>query len=129
MPPLACPQSSLILCRIGDYYSISAKGMMGSEEEKEEVPHFPSSHFPPRQSSMRYRPWNPRTNMNNVEYLTHRASTAFPSCKTHNNNNLHLYSANLYMNIFGCALQYCYIKFMLKVTKAWATIKNYNKKY
>ena len=31
------------------------------------------------------------------------------------------------MNIFGCALQYCYIKFMLKVTKAWATIKNYNK--
>ena len=33
------------------------------------------------------------------------------------NNNLHLYSANLYMNIFGCALQYCYIKFMLKVTK------------
>ena len=35
-----------------------------------------------------------------------------------NNNNLHLYSANLYMNIFGCALQYCYIKFMLKVTKA-----------
>ena len=38
----------------------------------------------------------------------------------HNNNNinLHLYSADLYMNIFGCALQYCYIKFMLKVTKA-----------
>ena len=35
-----------------------------------------------------------------------------------NNNNLHLYSANLYMNIFGCALQYCYIKFILKVTKA-----------
>ena len=35
-----------------------------------------------------------------------------------NNNNLHLYSANLYMNIFGCALQYCYIKVMLKVTKA-----------
>ena len=34
------------------------------------------------------------------------------------NNNLHLYSTNLYMNIFGCALQYCYIKFMLKVTKA-----------
>ena len=23
------------------------------------------------------------------------------------------------MNIFGCALQYCYIKFMLKVTKAF----------
>ena len=45
------------------------------------------------------------------------------------NNNLHLYSANLYMNIFGCALQYCYIKFMLKVAKAWETIKNYNKKY
>ena len=36
--------------------------------------------------------------------------------------------ANLYMNIFGCALQYCYIKFMLKVTKAWETIKNYDKK-
>ena len=35
-----------------------------------------------------------------------------------NNNNLHLYSTNLYMNIFGCALQYCCIKFMLKVTKA-----------
>ena len=33
-----------------------------------------------------------------------------------NNNNLHLYSTNLYMNIFGCALQYCCIKFMLKVT-------------
>ena len=33
------------------------------------------------------------------------------------------------MNIFGCTLQYCYIKFMLKVTKAWETIKNYNKKY
>ena len=33
-----------------------------------------------------------------------------------NNNNLHLYSANLYMNIFGCTLQYCYIKFLLKVT-------------
>ena len=33
------------------------------------------------------------------------------------------------MNIFGCALQYFYIKFMLKVTKAWETIKNYNKKY
>ena len=46
-----------------------------------------------------------------------------------NNNNLHLYSANLYMNIFGCALQYCYIKFILKVTKALETIKNYNKKY
>ena len=46
-----------------------------------------------------------------------------------NNDNLHLYSANLYMNVFGCALQYCYIKFMLKVTKAWETIKNYNKKY
>ena len=38
---------------------------------------------------------------------------------TVNNDNsyLHLYSANLYLNIFGCALQYCYIKFMLKVTK------------
>ena len=36
-----------------------------------------------------------------------------------NNNNLHLYSANLYMNIIGCTSQYCYIKFMLKVTKAW----------
>ena len=35
-----------------------------------------------------------------------------------NNNNLHLYSADLYMNIFGCALQYCYIKFILRVTKA-----------
>ena len=33
------------------------------------------------------------------------------------------------MNIFGWALQYCYIKVMLKVTKAWETIKNYNKKY
>ena len=33
------------------------------------------------------------------------------------------------MNIFGCALQYCCIKFMLKVTKAWENIKNYNKKY
>ena len=33
------------------------------------------------------------------------------------------------MNIFGCALQYCYIKVMLKVTKARETIKNYNKKY
>ena len=40
------------------------------------------------------------------------------SVDNNNNNNLHLYSANLYMNIFGCALQYCYIKFMLKVTKA-----------
>ena len=47
-----------------------------------------------------------------------------------NNNNLHLYSANLYMNIFGCALHYCYIKVMLKVTKASGeTIKIYNKKY
>ena len=36
---------------------------------------------------------------------------------TSNNNNLHLYSANLYLNIFGCTLQYCYIKFMSKVTK------------
>ena len=51
---------------------------------------------------------------------------------TCNNNNLHLYSANLYMNIFGCALQYCYIKFMSNVTKRtklWKTtiqaIKNY----
>ena len=33
------------------------------------------------------------------------------------------------MNIFGCVLQYYYIKFMLKVTKAWESIKNYNKKY
>ena len=33
------------------------------------------------------------------------------------------------MNIFGCALEYCYIKFMLKVTKACETIKNDNKKY
>ena len=33
------------------------------------------------------------------------------------------------MNIFGCTLQYCYIKFMLKVTKAWETIKNYKKTY
>ena len=33
------------------------------------------------------------------------------------------------MNIFGCALLYCYIKCMLKVTKAWETSKNYNKKY
>lgn len=33
------------------------------------------------------------------------------------NNNLHLHSANLYMNIFGCTLQYCYIKFTSKVTK------------
>ena len=32
------------------------------------------------------------------------------------------------MNIFGCALQYCYIKFILKVTKASETIKNYNRK-
>ena len=40
------------------------------------------------------------------------------SSYNNNNNNLHLYSANLYMNIFGCALQYCYIKFMLKVSKA-----------
>ena len=36
---------------------------------------------------------------------------------TSNNNNLHLYSANLYLNIFGCTLQYCYIEFMSKVTK------------
>ena len=54
---------------------------------------------------------------------------------TNNYNNLHLYGANLYMNIFGCALQYCYIEFILKVTKAWETIKttiksikNYKKK-
>ena len=33
------------------------------------------------------------------------------------------------MNIFGSALEYCYIKFMLKMTKTWETIKNYNKKY
>ena len=46
-----------------------------------------------------------------------------------NNNDLHLYNANRYMNIFGCALQCCYIKFMLKVTKARETIKTYNKKY
>ena len=36
------------------------------------------------------------------------------------------------MNIFGCALQYCYITFMLKMTKLkrkklLKTIKNYNK--
>ena len=31
------------------------------------------------------------------------------------------------MNIFGCALQHRYIKFTLKVTKAWETIKNYKK--
>ena len=37
---------------------------------------------------------------------------------TNNYNNLHLYGANLYMNIFVCALQYCYIKFISKVTKA-----------
>ena len=42
----------------------------------------------------------------------------FNNNNNNNNNNLHLYSANLYMNVFGCALQYCYIKFMLKVTKA-----------
>ena len=52
-----------------------------------------------------------------------------PDNNNNNDNNLHLYSANLYMNILGCALQYCYIKFMFKVTKAWETIKNYNKKY
>ena len=40
------------------------------------------------------------------------------------------------MNIFGCALQYCYIKFMLNVTKVWKllkttikSIKNYKKNY
>ena len=33
------------------------------------------------------------------------------------------------MNIFGCALRYCYIKFMFNVTKARETVKNYNKKY
>ena len=49
--------------------------------------------------------------------------------RTETNNNLHLYSANLHMNILCCALQFCYIKFMLKVTKAWETSKNYNKKY
>ena len=49
--------------------------------------------------------------------------------QSNNNNNLHLYSTNLSMNIFGCALQYYYIKFMLKVTKGRESIKNYNKKY
>ena len=56
------------------------------------------------------------------------------SFNNNNNNNNNLYSANLYINIFGCALQYCYIKFMLKVTKAWEllkttvkNIKNYKK--
>ena len=48
------------------------------------------------------------------EYLSHGYTTT----TTTNSNNSHLYSANLYMNIFGCALQYCYINFMLKVTKA-----------
>ena len=48
------------------------------------------------------------------DYLSHGYTTT----TTTNNNNSHLYSANLYMNIFGWALQYCYIKFMLKVTKA-----------
>ena len=42
----------------------------------------------------------------------------FNNNNNNNNNNLHLYSTNLYMNIFGCALQYCCIKFMLKGTKA-----------
>ena len=51
------------------------------------------------------------------------------SNNNNNNNNLHLYNANCYMNIFGCALQYRYIKFMLKVTKARETIKTYNTKY
>ena len=74
MPPLACPQSSLILCRIRDYYSISAKGMMGSEEEKEEAPHFSSSHFPPRhlQCATSYEiPEQIRT-MLNIEPIEHR---------------------------------------------------------
>ena len=48
----------------------------------------------------------------------YRMITEHGENNNNNNNNLHLYSANLYMNIFGCALQYCYIKFMLKVTKA-----------
>ena len=34
-----------------------------------------------------------------------------------NNDNLHLCSANLYMDIFSCVSQYFYIKFILKVTK------------
>ena len=42
----------------------------------------------------------------------------FNNNNNNNNNNLHFYRVNLYMNVFGCALQYCYIKFMLKVTKA-----------
>ena len=42
-----------------------------------------------------------------------------------NNNNLHLYSADLYMDIFSCALQYCQIKIiMLKASK---NIRNYLK--
>ena len=53
------------------------------------------------------------------QYLSYlQGMRLFILCVNNNNNNLHLYSANLYMNIFGCALQYCYIKFMLKVTKA-----------
>ena len=44
-------------------------------------------------------------------------ATTTTTTTNNNNNNLHLYSANLFMNVFGCALQYCYIKFMLKVTK------------
>ena len=54
---------------------------------------------------------------NNLSAELVSANTAVVSSNNYN-NNLHLYSANLYMNIFGCALQYCYIKFMLKVTKA-----------
>ena len=34
-----------------------------------------------------------------------------------NNNILYLYSADLYMDIFRCALQYCQIKIMFKVSK------------
>ena len=41
-------------------------------------------------------------------------ASEYSRINNNNNNNLHLYSANLYMNIFGCALQYCYIKFMIK---------------
>ena len=51
-------------------------------------------------------------------YISHTKSLNRYNSNNNNHNNNNLYSANLYMNIFGCALQYCYIKFMLKVTKA-----------
>ena len=71
------------------------------------------------------------------EQLPCSCVTAFPWTSlfyNNNNNNLHLYCANLYMNIFGCALQqYRYIKFMLKHEKLLKTtiesIKNYLKKF